>query len=61
MTRSKDIALKIAALLPQDQNRAEEVLGLVQDLLEWRGYSPDDAAACASLESRNGSEDVSPQ
>jgi hypothetical protein len=61
MTKAKDTALKIAALLPQDQDRAEEILGLVQDLLEWRGYSPEAAAACASAESLSGSEDVSPQ
>ena len=61
MTQSKDIALKIAALLPQDRDLAEQVLGLVQDLMEWRGYSPEAAAACASRDSRSGSEDVSPQ
>jgi hypothetical protein len=61
MTQTKEIALKIAALLPHDRDRAEEVLGLVQDLLEWRGYSSEAAAACASRDSRSGSEDVSPQ
>jgi hypothetical protein len=61
MPQSKDIALKIAALLPQDRDKAEEVLGLVQDLLDWRGYSPEAAAACASSDRRSGSDDVSPQ
>lgn len=33
----KRTALQIAALLPTDINAAESILGMVQDLLIWRG------------------------
>lgn len=56
------VALQIAALLPMNKDAAEAVLALVEDIMEWRGYSPGASEISASAsESRLGSEDTSPQ
>lgn len=61
MPELKEIALKIASLLPRDRETAEQVLGLVEDLMDWRGYSPELVSPCANDSNRLGSEDTSPQ
>lgn len=55
----KKIALQIVAMLPADRERVECILGLVEDLIEWRGYS--DPATPSVLATLSGKEDASPQ
>ena len=57
----RKLALEIAAKLPNDCEVAKAVLGVVEDLLEWRGQVSEPASGSISLTSLNGSDETSPQ
>lgn len=67
MTQIKEVAMKIAAMLPSEQEKVEQILGLVEDLIEWRGYSSEPSpfdvgsSPSAKADSLKGRDDVSPQ
>lgn len=56
----KKIALQIAGLLPSEREHVECVLAMVEDLVEWRGYSAGPASPSARA-TFSGSDEASPQ
>lgn len=59
MIELKALALQITAQLPEDRDRALAVIGMVHDLLDWRGYSGDPDNS--ELTSLAGTDEISPQ
>lgn len=60
MPEAKNIALKIASLLPLEKEKAEKILAIVEDLIEWRGYS-EELSCLSEIDNLIGSEETSPQ
>ena len=58
----KSLAMRIAAQMPTSRVEAMALLGLIEDLLDWRGYTEaDEEARRIASDSLTGKTETSPQ